>query len=596
MPYIVSAQEGEMDELTMLCKNQDLVTPSRTPKLKSQVADNITVIDSNEIEAINAHTLADVLYYVTGVQVDINGGPGSATSVLIQGSDPSQVRVVVDGVTLNNLGDNVPDIGAFPVQQIERIEIIKGPASSAWGSSLGGIINIITKSPDPNHKAAGLASASMGNNATGDFRAELSGTEGNLGYYLFGGGITSDGLTTYNGTGKSDFYTKLNWKPSQQARAQLTVGYDKGFRGEGAVFGLYGKDSFEYFFASPSFSYDINDNLNFDVSARVSTKRSKNVVTGIFQEGVISDELSAGGSAKLNWHACNNTFLIGTDYDNGTLDSANILNNSQSQERWALFANDTLLLGDFAITPGVRYDYTSTNGDFLSPSLGVTYTLLDKTILRWSVARGFNIPSLGDTFGNGISAIPNPNLKPENIWSYQFGVETSAPRYFLFKLTGFIHDIHNVLTTKVLSPNTFQEINSSSQRRQGVEAELKTISIYHTALSAGYVWMDINNRSQGEGEILPHYTYDVGIDYNDNNSLRGALRGHYTWWYSETTNDGKYNNMIWDLNLSKRVMEHNDKIVEIFFSAHNLFNGAQYSNGFFPNPQRWFEGGMRYMF
>ncbi len=70
------------------------------------MAENITVVNAEEIEAINAHTLTDVLLYVTGVQMDIRGGPGSTTSALIQGSDFHRIPVMVDGVTINNLADN----------------------------------------------------------------------------------------------------------------------------------------------------------------------------------------------------------------------------------------------------------------------------------------------------------------------------------------------------------------------------------------------------------------------------------------------------------------------------------------------------------
>ena len=133
---------------------------------------------------------------VTGVQVVIRGGPVSVSSVLIQGSAERHVLVMIDGVSQNSLSEGIADIGAIPVQNIERIEIVKGPASSAWGSSLGGVINIITKSPDDTRKFGGTVSASIGEQNTGDYRGEVSGKVGNLGYYLSGGGIVSDGLRT----------------------------------------------------------------------------------------------------------------------------------------------------------------------------------------------------------------------------------------------------------------------------------------------------------------------------------------------------------------------------------------------------------------
>lgn len=565
---VFAQSDEEMDILRMIYKDQDLVTPTRTPKPISQVAENITVIDAEEIEATNAHTLTDVLYYITGVQMDIRGGPGSSTSALIQGSDPTQVRVMVDGVTINNLSDNVPDIGAFPVQQIERIEIIKGPASSVWGSSLGGVINIITKSPDPERKLGGSASAAIGERTTGDFRADLSGTTGNFGYYIFGGGITSDGLTANTGTGKGDFYTKLKWQESSQASFQLAVGYDQGSRGDGQVQlrDLSLRDSFEYFFASPSLTYDINDALNLEVAGRVSTKRNKQyenaMSSGAGLEGIIINELSAGGSAKLNWRTGMNSLLVGTDYDNGAVDTAAIMDGRQSQVRWALFANDTLAKWDFSLTPGLRYDHTSTNGDFVSPSLGITYALFEKTIFRTYFARGFNTPPLGSTYGDGFFAIANPGLKPEKVLSYSLGAETAVGNYFWLKATGFLHNISDVIENEQISATTFTSVNSGKQRRQGVEAELRTMPIYNTSLKGGFSFIDITDRTTGQViPDFPRWTYDVGIDYNDNEAWRGALRGHYIWWNADSNANGKYTAMIWDLNLARKVIERDSTVV-----------------------------------
>ncbi|MCP6657794.1 TonB-dependent receptor plug domain-containing protein, partial [Klebsiella pneumoniae] len=92
-----------------------------------------------------------------------------------------QVLVLIDGVSQTSTSSNFADVGAIPVQNIERVEIIKGPASTSWGSSLGGIINVITKSPEENRAAAGMVSASLGERFTGDYRGELTGTVGSFG-------------------------------------------------------------------------------------------------------------------------------------------------------------------------------------------------------------------------------------------------------------------------------------------------------------------------------------------------------------------------------------------------------------------------------
>ncbi|MGD0842901.1 MAG: TonB-dependent receptor [Geobacteraceae bacterium] len=602
---VLAQSEEEMDILQMIYKDKDLVTPTRSPKPVSQVAENVTVIDAEEIEAINAHTLADVLLYVTGLQVDIRGGPGSISNVFIQGSDRRHVQVMVDGISLNNLSDNFPDIGAFPVQRIERIEIIKGPASSSWGSSLGGIINVITKSPDPERRLGGMASASIGERTTGDYRLELSGTTGTLGYYLSAGGMSGDGLNPGNPYNAGNLYTKLQWNPTASARFQLSVAYDKGSRGEGAFpdfappFAI--NDTFEYFYLTPSFKYVFNDSLSLDLSARVFTKRNtqsfNQLGNGSELQKSIADELNAGGSANLSWKEGPNSLVVGADYDHGTLETVSIMDGRQVQERWALFANDTLSFWNLSITPGVRYDYTSTNGDFWSPSLGITYTLFDRTIFRAYAARGFNTPPLFFTFGDGTFSIANPNLKQEEVWSYSGGVETTAARYFWVKATGFLHYIRDVITTEQLSPTTFTFRNRGRQKRQGVEAEIRTVPFLGASLMTGFAFIDAKDRDTNQViRNVPRYTWDVGIDYNNNNILRGALRGHYIWWNASADANARYTAMIWDLNLSRKLIERRDTVLEMFFTAHNLFNGSQYLVGVFPNPRRWFEGGVRCRF
>ena len=131
----------------MYFDEDELFVVSTTRSLKSitRIAENVEVVTTEDIELMNAHTVADVLNTVTGVQVQTNGGTGAFSFVNIQGSDQRHVAVFMDGVLLNVFTDNIADIAMIPVQIVEKIEIIKGPASSAWGSSLGGVVNIITK-------------------------------------------------------------------------------------------------------------------------------------------------------------------------------------------------------------------------------------------------------------------------------------------------------------------------------------------------------------------------------------------------------------------------------------------------------------------
>jgi len=104
------------------------------------------------------------------------------------------VRVLLDGVTWNFLGSGLAETNSIPVGIIKRIEIIKGPGSSAWGSSLGGVINIITKSTCNGDNTCGMLKTSYGERSTQDYSAEIAGPAGHVKYCFFGGYQKSDGL------------------------------------------------------------------------------------------------------------------------------------------------------------------------------------------------------------------------------------------------------------------------------------------------------------------------------------------------------------------------------------------------------------------
>lgn len=610
LPSPLYAQSDEPEEelkvLQMFYKEKDLVeTATRYPKPISQVAENITVVTAEEIEAINAHTLTDVLNYIPGVQVDSRGGPGSGANVFIQGSEFRHVLVMIDGVTLNNLSDNAADFGAIPVQEIERVEIIKGPASSSWGSSLGGVINVITKSPDETRSFGGTASASIGDRNTGDYRGEASGKSGDLGYYLSTGKLLSDGLTPSTSFDGNNVYTKLRWDATDKTALQFTIGYIYGVRGAGEsqLYDFSVRQDFERLFSTLTLNHTLTDNLELHLSGRGLVQNDdlfRNRFTGAPETKLTTNEETIGGSVKLVWRQAVHNLMVGVDYDNRKLDFNNrnlqsdtMSDGKQRLEKWAIFANDTIAVGRFSFTPGIRYDQTSSNGNFFSPSFGATYAPTENTILRASVARGFSIPPLFATFGIGLVSLPNPGLKVEEVWSYQAGVESAPIKYLWLKTTLFMHDISDVISNKPLGNNTFMAVNSGRQRREGVEVELKSLPLYNTSFLVGFAFVDVRDRDTGERVAgAARTTYDVGLQYDDQRSFSGNLKGHYIGWDADTA----HNAFIWDLYLAKKLFTWDERTVEVFFSARNLFNSSQFYFPEFRTPGRWFEGGVRFRF
>nr|CBX29142.1 hypothetical protein N47_J01230 [uncultured Desulfobacterium sp.] len=619
--------EEEMDVLRLFYKEKDLVvSATRHPKPISQVAENITVVTAKEIEEMNAHTVAEVLNRIPGLFVVFGQGTGSfgsASLIQTQGSTSRHVLVQMDGVAWNLLSSGAPETNSIPVGIIERIEVIKGPASSAWGSSLGGVVNIITKPAGTAGKPAGSVSASYGEKNTQDYRAELLGEEGTVGYYLYAGRQYSEGQMSSRDFETNNFYSKFRIPLSENVTAGLSMGYSDPQTGLGdfPTGDIRSTSSSRTFFTTASLDASLTRELDLNISFH-HFKQRINIMNNALGLGVLGtpgefysdslyDEETTGGSAKLVWAHGVHTAVFGMDAEHGKLDQT-LVSGTYLQswgvpatsatypgiDQWAIYANDTIVIDRWSITPGIRYDHNSITGSFASPSLGIAYRLGEDSIVRASVARGFTIPPLSATSGGGLFLDPNSSLKPEKVWSYQTGVESTALRYLWAKATVFRHEIKDVLKREASAGGApaFNDlyINSGASRRQGIELEAETVPVYNLSLRSGFAYVDINPATEyGAAGI---YTWNIGLNYNDKKSFRAQLFGHYAWWDLGSASRASYDDFIWDLNLNKKIYSNELIATDLFLTAHNIFNGSQYVLGDIQNPKRWVEAGIRFSF
>lgn len=597
------AQDEDSGFLLLYFKEEDLFIESSTRgrKLLSQTAENVTVVTAQDLMQANAHSLAEVLNTVPGVQVLMTGGPGSMAPASILGSDNRHVAVLVDGVPLNNLSDNIADLGTVPVQNIERVEIIKGPASSAWGSGLGGVINIITKSTDRDGPA-GTLSASYGKRNTGDVRIEASGKKDRLGYYLAAGRLETDGFRQHNDFSGDNGFAKITYDITNSTRVLLSTGYDRFDRGlaDFAAYDLFitnrSRAVQSTFSVSSAVNKDTDVSLAFWRVRREYDLYNYRISTGSQFSRDTYNERGYGSSAKMSWSHEGHTVVAGMDLDSGKLGSNTIAGTEQARRKYAYYLNDTITVGDLSFTPGLRRDHTDTNGQINSPSAGMTFKLSEWTLIRAYAARGFSIPPLSATFGDNLFYVSNPDLKMERVTSYQAGAETTALPSLWLKLELFRQYVTDIITSTMVSGSQFMVVNGGKARREGLEAELKSKPVYHTSFTAGAVFMTTKNALTGQTvPNTPQRTYDAGVLYDDNTS-RVLLQGHYIYWNSHPQLHGKYNAMVFDLHAAHVLAAGKSGTFEAFFDIHNLFNGEQYAISDYGNPGRWSEAGVRYFF
>ncbi|MFH1339167.1 MAG: TonB-dependent receptor plug domain-containing protein, partial [Candidatus Omnitrophota bacterium] len=178
-----AAEEIPKEEILEL--ERIIVSAKRFPEALGGVAEDVTVITDEEIKDLPARDLGEVLGYIAGVDIEPRSGFGQPTGISIQGSSSRHVRVMIDGIPLNNQASGQVNPANFPIENIKRIEIIKGAASSVWGSALGGVINVITKDAGDTPVPKGSFTHSTAEHRTLKDSFDLSGKIGEAGYYLF---------------------------------------------------------------------------------------------------------------------------------------------------------------------------------------------------------------------------------------------------------------------------------------------------------------------------------------------------------------------------------------------------------------------------
>ncbi len=607
-----------------------IVTPTRHPRPISQIAENVVVVTSEEIRDMNAHTLGDVLKRIPGVYTYTFGNHLGATPLAhIQGSgEPNPFRngheerhvlILLDGIPWSSETAG-PFLQTIPVGPIERIEIIKGPASSTWGSSLGGVVNVITKGAGRGRKRGGTSALSGGERGMFDARQEVWSRTGSTSVYLQGQAQRAEwrqpGSAGFDGVSG---FGKVELELSRTATLVFSAGHNDGEVDSGHLRGEYAYVQQEPWAAFARLGLDLapGPRLGFHLDAyrfdqRVAQRTREDgtwAPKGALLLDNIFDEQHVGLQGTVSYAGSAHTLVAGVDYrrtafsqrtDSGAFFQS--LGNPPRFEvaaevtRWGVYVNDTIRAGTFTLTPGLRYDDSTLTNPFWSPSLGATWGVGGATLLRFTIARGFGAPPLNYLQGGGIGFDPNPDLEPEKIWSYQGGVETSAFPYCWLKVSLFRHEVSGAIRTDTGSdPARYTWVNRGTIWRTGFEAEVETAAYAGFRLKAafGYVKIEVSGRpeDQEQHQVL------AGVYYDPSPGLHAEAVGRYVWWdYGPGSEEGEHNDFLWDLNVRKTVVLRGRTEVEMFGTVHNLFNGDAMRDTDRGQEPRWLEAGFRVRF
>ncbi|MFH7587726.1 TonB-dependent receptor domain-containing protein [Oceanimonas smirnovii] len=423
---------------------------------------SISVITREELEKKAYTDITDAVKNIPGVYVT---GGGKAQDISIRGMAPAYTLYLVDGKPVSagravntNGSDGGKQIALPPISMIERVEVIRGPMSSLYGSeAMGGVINIITR------KTEGTWSGTISTDYTKSFN-DVSNDAQQVN--LFAGGALIPGLLgarvngSWQGTDESDFVgggdsaastpdstrkkggVKLILTPDDANEiglsydtasldATTTPGKSVALTASGSET-TYHKDVYQLSHDGRYGDLQLSSYVQHDVSERVQDKTKREEVTILNTQGSYfwnEHVLTLGGQYK---------FEDFTDETNGLL-SSNVPGAVAQVDRWitALYAEaEWSLTDELNLTTGLRYDDDELFGGHLSPRVYATYHLTPEWTLKGGVSTGYKQPGLAEAtagFGRGTGGggspaahpraliIGNPDLQPETSTSYEAG-------------------------------------------------------------------------------------------------------------------------------------------------------------------------------
>jgi vitamin B12 transporter len=452
------------DELETL-----VVTATRIPTPELDVASSITIITADDIAARQVRTLPDLLKEVPGLNLVQTGGAGGQTSVFMRGTNSNHTKVLVDGIDLGDPSNpgGAFDLGTFLTQDIQTVEILRGPQSGLYGSdAIGGVINIITKSGSgPAQFNAGIEAGSFDTfNQAGSASGSLDQFHyaATLQHYHAGATPVTPLDLLPPGQARIDDYDD-NLTASTKLGLDVTDHFDLGLvaRYTDSHLRITG-DNFATFPATPDATQSDNNTLQYYTRATghlLALDGALEQTVGAAYSDVKSSQYSPdnpaaylyGERTKFDWQgilklAANQQLLLGAEHqrDEITQPIAAATNiNSGYAELQSSFG------GRLFDTISVRYDDNDRFGSQFTYRVAPAYLIEETgTKLKASVGTGFKAPSLSQMFQNfpEFDFFGNPNLRPETSVGYDAGFEQSlAADNMRFGVTYFHNNIKNLI-------------------------------------------------------------------------------------------------------------------------------------------------------
>ncbi|MCM8812901.1 MAG: TonB-dependent receptor [Candidatus Omnitrophica bacterium] len=519
-----------------------LVTATRTETYSAQVGAATTVLDADALRRSGKTSVVEVLRDIPGVSITQNGAQGGVAYVQMRGAKSGHTLVLIDGMEVNDPTniDRSFDFAHLTLDNVERIEIVRGPQSTLYGSdAIGGVIQIITKkgAGDP---AIGV-SAEAGSHRTFRESAAVRGAAGVFDYAVAASREDSAGISKASGGSEEDNYRNIT--VSSRAGVSLAEA------GTVTLFNRYSDAEadidYDAYMDDPNYTTfsrqwdnkvqwqtELSDSWQHSLSGTVTTIERRLQDYTDPANPFLTDDTYRGDTRKIDWqHTLSmverHVQVLGVEYEaeRGTFDSRGSFPSRIDRvdtDTRAFYAQDQWQIGqDWSLLGGVRFDDHDRFGSEPTGKLSTVYALTPlASRLKANLATGFKAPSLYQLF----SSYGDARLQPEKSVGFDAGYEQDfCGTQGSWSATYFYNRFKNLLDFDL---NSFTYKNVGRAVTEGMELESRWQVAEPVTLRGNYTYLQTEDRVSGlELARRPVHTLFGAVDwaYNSRGNLQTRL-------------------------------------------------------------------------
>ncbi|HEU4570619.1 MAG TPA: TonB-dependent receptor [Gemmatimonadales bacterium] len=534
VPPLLAAQQPARD--TVIEVAPIVVTAERTPLPAAAVSSSVTVLQGDELRARGVRTLADALQEVPAASVVTTGSTGAQTSLFLRGGESDYVKVLVDGVPVNQPGGAF-NFNALTLDNVERIEVLRGPASVLYGTdAVTGVVQVFTREG----RGPLAVDAAVRGGSYGARRGELA---------VAGGGVRAGGALSVAQDRTDGIYAFNNRWRNTTASARGRWWATERTQLRGGV--RWGEDTYHYPTdggGAPVDSNTANSHaaLTADLGAdhQLSGALTLSLLASLDREvnGSRNDPDSPGDTVGYGYASRSEALVVRRSADvrvryapatrwsltggvevvrdredrrpgyavsnfGAGADTSFSAAERHDRGNTGLYVQALGQPGAWALSAGGRVDHSDGFGDFVTGRLGVVRHLGRSLRLRASLGTAFKAPTLEESYGNSAYSIGDPGLRPERSRMWETGVEHElVPGHLQVSAVWFDQRFRDLVQYAFVSDSEPTYYNVAAATARGLELSLAATPVAGLRLGGSYTFLHTEvtdpGFSTGSGDVF----------------------------------------------------------------------------------------------